>query len=194
MTERLPRLVPPFDDPRAQEVHDAVVGGPRGSGPQAFALADADGSLRGPFGLMLHAPVLGMPLQALGAAVRYGTSLTDRAREVAILRVAVLTDSDFERFAHVRAGAAVGLDADELAALADGSFTSLDGVDAAEACVAEVVERLVEGDPLDDAAYAATVAVLGEQAVLELVVLVGYYVLLARLLAVFRVGAPAADA
>lgn len=190
MSERLPRLVPPFADPRAQQVHDAIVGGPRATGPQAFSIEAPDGSLRGPFGLMLHVPHLGEPLQALGAAVRYETSLTSRARELAILRVAALTDSAFERFAHERVGVAVGLDAADLAAVADGTFASRDGVDGGEAAVVDLVDRLVERDPLDDATYARAVDVVGEQALLELVVLVGYYVTLAQLLAVFRVGAP----
>ncbi|WP_392542116.1 carboxymuconolactone decarboxylase family protein [Oryzobacter telluris] len=194
MSERLPRLVPPFTDPRSREVHDAILGGPRASGPQAFSIEATDGSLRGPFGLMLHAPHLGLPLQALGSAVRYETSLTARARELAILRVAALTDSAFERFAHELVGAAVGLDDAELAAVASGTFASREGVDAGEAAVVDLVDRLVARDPLDDVAYAAAVDALGEPVLLELVVLVGYYVTLAQLLAVFRVGAPEGEA
>src|SRR6478752_10365156 len=110
MTERLPRLVPPFDDPRQQALHDALVGGRRGAGPQAFELASADGSLVGPFGLMLHAPQVGEPLQALGSAVRFETGLSDRAREVAILTVAVATSCGFEGWAHERVARQVGLD------------------------------------------------------------------------------------
>ena len=45
-------------------------------------------------------------------------------------------------------------------------------------------------DILDDDAYARAVAVLGEQGLLELVVLVGYYAMLAQLMGVFGVGAP----
>ena len=57
---------------------------------------------------MLQAPHLGGPLQELGAAVRFATSFTDRAREVAILTVAAVTRSDYEQFAHERVGAMVG--------------------------------------------------------------------------------------
>ncbi len=114
MTERLPRLHPPFADPRRQALHAAIVGGRRGKGPQAFHLTASDGSLVGPFGLMLQAPHLGGPLQELGAAVRFATSFTDRAREVAILTVAAVTRSDYEQYAHERVGAMVGLSAAEL--------------------------------------------------------------------------------
>lgn len=188
--ERLPRLVPPFDDPRAQEVHDAVVGGPRGSGPQAFSLTAPDGSLRGPFGLMLHAPHLGLPLQALGAAVRYETSFGDRAREVAILTVAAVRGSDFERWAHERIGAQVGLDDDDLAGIRDLTFGDRPWVDAHEASVHRVAAALAANITLDETAYARARDALGEQALLELVVLVGYYATLASMMAVFGVGAP----
>lgn len=190
MTERLPRLVPPFDDPRQQALHDALVGGRRGAGPQAFDLAAADGSLVGPFGLMLHAPQVGEPLQALGAAVRFATSFTDRAREVAILTVAVATDSGFEVWAHERVARQVGLSADELRGIRSGTFGDDATVDPVEAMVADLARRLAERRPLDDEAYAAAVAVLGEQGLLELVVLVGYYAMMSQLMDVFGIEAP----
>ena len=190
MTERLPRLVPPFDDPRQQALHDALVGGRRGAGPQAFDLAAADGSLVGPFGLMLHAPQVGEPLQALGAAVRFATSFTDRAREVAILTVAVATDSGFEVWAHERVARQVGLSAAELRGIRSGTFGDDATVDPVEAMVADLARRLAERRPLDDEAYAAAVAVLGEQGLLELVVLVGYYAMMSQLMDVFGIEAP----
>ena len=78
----------------------------RTAGPQHFALADQDGALVGPFGIMLHAPALGGPLQDLGAAIRYRTSLSAQVREIAILSIAAATDSAFERYAHERVGRA----------------------------------------------------------------------------------------
>ena len=190
MTERLPRLVPPFDDPRQQALHDALVRGRRGAGPQAFDLAADDGSLVGPFGLMLHAPQVGEPLQALGAAVRFATSFTDRAREVAILTVAVATDSGFEVWAHERVARQVGLSAAELRGIRSGTFGDDATVDPVEAMVADLARRLAERRPLDAEAYAVAVAVLGEQRLLELVVLVGYYAMMAQLMDVFGIEAP----
>ena len=190
MTERLPRLHPPFADPRRQALHAAIVGGRRGTGPQACDLTAPDGSLVGPFGLMLQAPHLGGPLQELGAAVRFATSFTDRAREVAILTVAAVTRSDFEQFAHERVGAMVGLSQSELDAIRSGAFAHDAGVDPGEAMTSLVARRLAERRSLDDDDYAAAVGLLGEQQLLELVVLVGYYTMLAQMMSVFDVGAP----
>lgn len=192
MTERLQRLRPPFQDPHRQALHAALVGGRRGAGPQAFDLTAPDGSLVGPFGLMLQAPHLGEPLEALGAAVRFDTGLTDRVREIAILTVAVATDSGFEVWAHERVGRLAGLSETELDGIRAGTFADGEDVDPAEATAHDLAGRLAARRPLDDETYAAGVARLGEHGLLELVVLVGYYAMLAQLMEVFGVEAPTA--
>jgi 4-carboxymuconolactone decarboxylase len=190
VSERLPRLTPDELDEPQRALHRAIMGGPRSSGPQAFSLTTDDGSLVGPFGLMLHAPRVGQPLQELGAAVRYLTSFTGREREIAILTVATQLDSAFEWWAHTRIGRSAGLSDAELDAIASGEFTDRSGADPVEAAVHRASRLLAARDDLDDETYAALVAVLGEQRLMELVVLTGYYATLALMLDVFRVGAP----
>src|SRR5262245_36540217 len=96
MSARLRKLAPATLDDAQRSVYEAIAGGRRAQGPQRFRLVDADGGLEGPFNAFLLQPRLGHALQALGAAVRYETSLSDRARELAILVVAVEHDSAFE--------------------------------------------------------------------------------------------------
>ncbi|WP_110208206.1 carboxymuconolactone decarboxylase family protein [Nocardioides daejeonensis] len=184
---RLAALVPGGLAPEQQEVYDAIAGGRRAQGRQLFELKAPDGSLNGPFGVMLHAPSVGLALQDLGAAIRYRTSMTDRGREIAILMVAVATASDFEWYAHERVGLAVGLSEAELAALMAGRFTS---TDAQEEAIALVCDALLGTTGLDEAAYATAVAALGETQLIEVTTLVGYYRTLAQLMEVFAVDAP----
>lgn len=186
--ERLARLLPDELDEAQRALRSAITGGPRSSGSQAFSLVAEDGSLVGPFGLMLHVPHLGQPLQELGAAVRYLTSFTDREREIAILTVASRLESDFEWWAHAQIGRAAGLSDEELDALAAGELARVPGADPQEVAVHEAARLLADRDPLDDDRYAALLAALGEQRLVELVVLTGYYATLASLLDVFRVG------
>ena len=190
MDERLPRLTPGRLDAPQRELRQAITGGPRSSAPQPFSLTAADGSLVGPFGLMLHAPHLGQPLQELGAAVRYLTSFTDREREIAILTVATALDSDFEWWAHTRLGRSAGLSDAELDEIASGEFADRADVEPVEAAVHRAARLLAARDALDDERYAVLVAVLGEQRLVELAVLIGYYTTLALMLDVFRVGSP----
>lgn len=187
MGERLVRLRPADLDSTQRRVYDSIVGGPRGEGPQLFELRDAEGRLNGPFGIMLHAPELGLPLQELGAAIRYRTSMSARCREIAILVVATAMDSAFEWYAHERVGAHVGLTEEELSSLRSLEFTSPDAV---EAAVFRLSVALIQGRRIDDETYAALVRVIGQKQILELTVLVGYYSTLAHMLSVFAVGAP----
>ena len=185
---RLPDLTPAEMTDAQRAVHTAIASGPRAAGPQHFALVDAAGALTGPFGVMVHEPALGAPLQELGSAIRYATGLTDRVREIAILAVAAATGSAFELHAHTRVGRAVGLDDDELRALADQDFAP---TDPAEAAAYGLCRRLLaDRSRLTDAEYADLAAALGPSTVIELTVLVGYYRTLAQLLDVFDVGVP----
>lgn len=182
---RLPRLTPADLDPEQRDLRERIVGGPRASGPRLFDLEHDDGTLTGPFGVMLHHPVLGAPLQEVGAALRYRTGLPDRTREIAILAVAAATDSAFERHAHEAVGRSVGLTDAELTALAEQRFTS---TDPAEQAAYDLCRRLLAGDPvLADEGYDALARVLGQPAITELTVLVGYYRLLADLMHVHDV-------
>ncbi|TYB51613.1 carboxymuconolactone decarboxylase family protein [Nonomuraea sp. PA05] len=173
---RLRRTPPDELGPEARALYDRITSGPRGR-----FMVDEEGGLTGPFNAMLLSPPLGDPLQELGAAVRYRSTLTDRARELAILIVAGHRDSAFERAAHEPIARELGFTEEQLAALRDGSPLPL--ADAGEAAVLRVARALVAEGDLDEEEY----AVLGERELFELTTLVGYYSTLALQLRVFRV-------
>src|SRR5919108_4034548 len=125
MTARLAGLLPGELDEQQTEVYRAIAGGPRAAGPQAFALTDDEGRLRGPFNAMLLSPPVGLAVQAVGAAVRYESVLTDRVRETAILVVAAEWGSAFEREAHEAVGRRLGLTEAELDTLRAGGLPDL---------------------------------------------------------------------
>lgn len=182
--------VPPraeLDDGQ-RALHEAITGGPRAGGPALFALQDDDGRLLGPFGPMLLNPALGQALQGLGVQVRYGTALSDRVREFAVLVVAQSEDSAFERYAHEAVGRHVGLTDEQLAAVRSGTTPATASPD--EAVAVATAAALCRSGDLDDAQWAAAEQQLGPQAVFELTTLVGYYRLLALLLRVHRIDAP----
>jgi 4-carboxymuconolactone decarboxylase len=186
---RLPWPRPEELDAPRRALYDAIVGGPRASGP--VPIADAEGRLEGPFNAMLVSPDVGVALQQLGAAVRYRTSLSDRARELAILALAAIRRSDFEWYAHERVGRSVGLSDAELALLRDGGSPAT--FSERERTVLDVTRALVAVGDLDDEAFAAAQSALGREALAELVVLVGYYDLLALSLRVWRTPLPAGE-
>ena len=171
------------DDERV--LYTAITGGRRARGPQHFALTRADGSLQGPFDALLLSPPVGGAMQELGAAIRYGTQLDGRAREIAILLVAARHDSAFERESHEAIARAIGFTSTELAALREERVSAFSGDDA---LVARVVVSLLDGD-LDEVLWDEASRVLSARAVFELSALVGYYGTLALQLRIFRVEA-----
>lgn len=183
---RQPRLRPGDLDEEQARLYRAITEGPRSQGPQLFALSDEQGALNGPFGGFLLSPTVGDALQALGATVRYETSLTDRTREIAILAVAARWDSAFERHAHEAVGRACGLTDDELEVLRAGGDPDL--ADEHERAALRLTRALLDGD-VDDATWAACVPPLTPRGVFELTTLVGYYSTLALQMRVFRVDA-----
>jgi 4-carboxymuconolactone decarboxylase len=184
MTDRLRKLSPAELNQDQRAVYDAVAGGRRAQGPQHFRLTDSDGGLEGPFNAFLLQPKLGYALQALGAALRYETSLTDRAREIAVLVTAVAADAAFEWYAHEAIGRHVGLTDHELDALRTGRFDVF--ADQVERVVATTVHALCVRGDLGDDEYLRAVDALGSSGVFELLTLAGYYLALAMQLRVFR--------
>jgi len=180
---RLPRLTPSEMSDSQRALYDGIAGGPRASGP--FALVGDDGALEGPFNAMLLQPALGEALQALGGAVRYRTELSTRSREIAILTVARVWDSDFERQAHEAVARASGMSSVELAGLRTGDPSVF--TDPGERAVLDVATALAERSDLTDDEYENAVDALGRPALFELTTLVGYYATLALQLRVFRV-------
>jgi 4-carboxymuconolactone decarboxylase len=170
---RLPWPRPDELDPAAREVYNAIAGGPRASGPRLFRLSDDQGRLEGPFNSMLAAASVGMPLQDLGAAIRYRTALSQPIREVAILTVAAHHRCDFEWYAHEAVGRAAGLSDEVMAEIKAGRLPA--NLPAEERVTYQVCRRLLEDRALSDEVYADAVATLGTDRLIELVVLVGYY-------------------
>ena len=185
---RLERLVPEFLGEQQRVLYERISGGPRSAGPQAFRLIGDDGALEGPFNAMLLSPGVGTALEALGAAVRYGTSLSDRAREMAILAVAAREGGAFEWHAHEAVGRLAGLTGPDFAAIGAGVAPA--GANDVERTVVDVTFRLLRDGDLDDQAFENAVSRLHPDGLQELMTLVGYYRMLALQLRVFRVGAP----
>lgn len=183
---RLPHPTPGELTDEQRAVYDEITGGPRGSGP--FRLTDDDGRLHGPFNAMLANPQLGMTVQRLGADIRYRSTLDAREREIAILALAHLRDSEFEWYAHERVGVVVGMTQDELDALDVGDSPA--SFSKRERVVLDATRALVSERDLDDATYDEALRVLGRTTLADLITLVGYYDLLALSLRTWRVPLP----
>jgi 4-carboxymuconolactone decarboxylase len=184
--QRLAKIGAEDLDEQQRAVYEKIAHGPRAIN-SPFPLSDAEGHLNGPFGMMVSVPRLGEPLQALGAAVRFSTGLTDRMRETAILQVAQALRSDFEWWAHEKVARLAGITDDELAMIRAGE---LFGRDEHERASQEAVSLLLNPGTLSDAEFERVHAVLGEQTLIELSIVMGYYWTLSRMMHLFEIGIP----
>jgi 4-carboxymuconolactone decarboxylase len=91
---RIPYLRRDELGPDGQRLWDSIVDG-RGD-----LLVTADGTLAGPFNAFVTAPDAGRRLSALGATLRFGTSIERRLSEIAIITVGVRWQAEFEWWAH----------------------------------------------------------------------------------------------
>jgi len=185
---RLPLLEVDQLNPRQRRLYEAITKGRRASDSEAFRLTESDGTLTGPFGVMLQAPGIGEAFAALGEAVRYDSSLDPRAREIAILVVATRWSSDYEWYAHEVVGRDVGLTQDELEDIRTGKTHLFPTVE--EQAAYELARAVAEDTEITDGTWSQAVDSLGLVSVAELVMLLGYYTALALILRAFEIGVP----
>ncbi len=132
------------------------------------------------FQAMAHSPEAARRVGAVGSYLRYDAALPPRLREVVILAVAGRWDCAYERRHHRGLGEQLGISPAALAALDAGELPAdLPPLETAAAAYALALSR--EGRA-DAAAVARLREALGEQGLVELTVLVGYYTLLALFL------------
>lgn len=161
----------------------------RGGG---VGLVDANGHLIGPFNAWLHVPKIGRRLSSLGAHLRFGTSIERRLGEVAICTVGAHWRSEFEFWAHAPMALGHGVDESVIDAMREGRVPAFDRPD--ERVVHSVATQLLHDRRVDDATYAAATSLLGDDGMVELVALIGYYCLISMLLNLFDVPLPPGEA
>lgn len=164
-------------------LYDRIVNGPRKAQKGQVPIVDDRGRLLGPFGLMTIAPVVGEAVQSVGSALRFGSGLSPRIREIAILVIAARFRSEFEWFAHEPAASAAGITGHQLDQLKAGSIP--EDLSADEVTAARLIESMLDQHTLTDAEYSTALQALGERSLAELVWLCGYYSMLALSLNVF---------
>ena len=157
---------------RQQEIHDAIALGPRGG-------------VRGPLAIWLHRPDLAARAQDLGRYCRYDSSLDQRLSELAILVTGRVFGSEYEWQIHKGHALAAGLSPDVIEAIRLNHRP--DFLDAEQEIVHDVARAAHLTHDVDDKLYARAIHVLGEQRMVDLVGLLGYYTLISLTINIFRV-------
>jgi 4-carboxymuconolactone decarboxylase len=162
--------------PAQRAVADAIASGPRQK-------------MSGPFNAWLRNPELADRLQKVGEYVRFKTSLDKRLNEMAILMTAQYWGASYEWYAHAPLAAKAGLSADVIKAIGEGKKP--DAMKDDEAIVWEFSTQLRRDHAVDDAIYARAQDKFGENGIVDLIAVNGYYDAVAMTLNVAHVVPPA---
>ena len=130
--------------------------------------------------MMAHAPSLMPGIMELTGAILYRSKLSPVLRELVILRVGHLCGSSYEVHQHRKISAAIGLSQEKI----DGTARDADPklYQGRELLVVRMTEQVVRKVKADDALFADAAAELGNELLMELLVIIGLYVMLAQVL------------
>jgi 4-carboxymuconolactone decarboxylase len=152
-------------------------------------LAGKRGRVDGMYRTMLLNPELTEAVSALGTYLRFGSSaLSDRHRELAILRVARVTGAGYEWVKHEPKAREAGVGEEAVAAIRRGESPA--GIAPGERVLLEAVDVVLERRPLPERLQETLIAEVGEPGLLEMVVLVGFYATIAGFIAAFEIPLP----
>jgi 4-carboxymuconolactone decarboxylase len=143
------------------------------------------GEPTGPWSVILRSPELLNRLRGVSDYLRFNSSLPPRLSEFVILLTAREWSQNYEWAAHHRLAMEGGLHPDIAAAVADGRRP--DSMAADEEALYDFCTALHRDGRVSDAVYARAVAEFGEQGVVDMVGLSGYYSLIAMVLNTARV-------
>lgn len=164
---RFPPIPPEQYTPSQREAAASLVSGPRGE-------------VRGPFVPLLYSPELLDRGQKLGEYLRYRSAVPTALREFAILIAARHWRQPYEWHAHARLAAEAGVPGSLINALAAGREPAEITPD--QAVIYRFCKSVHETGRVDDELFAAAKGLLGENGVIDLLGVCGYYAMLAMVL------------
>lgn len=145
-------------------------------------------AVRGPFAPMLRSPEVMLRAKAMGDYLRFKSSLPPRLNEMAICVTARRWGSNYEWQAHCPLALKAGLRPEIAEAIAEGRRPT--GMAADEEIVYDFATELHVNRSVCDATYKRALDAFGEQGVVDLTAVNGYYSFIAMMLNVARTALP----
>ena len=185
--QRFKRLHVDQMTPDQKMYFDGLMSGPV-SGTGSKGVVQGATSLGAPFNVLLRSPVLAERLRKVGEYLRFESSIPKRLNEFAILITARKWTAQYEWFAHLRLALKEGLNPELAAELAQGKRPS--NMQPDEEAVYNFCHELQSTHQVSDAHYKAVLDLFGEQGIVDLMVVSGYYVIVSMVLNVNRTPLP----
>ena len=138
---RLPAVTREQLNPADYEYFDSIVG--------------TRGSIRGPYGVLLHSPKLAARVADTGAFVRYEFPIPESLKETVIIATAREMRSQYEFSAHARLARAAGVSDETIKIIATGAAPN--GLEGDEALLTGYVKEMLQEHKVSASTYKALV-------------------------------------
>ena len=168
---RLDNVTKEYLKPEDQRFFDEIVG--------------SRGSVRGPYGILLHSPKVAARVANTGTYVRFECDIPEGIKEVVIITTAKEIKSQYEFSAHARLARQAKVSEETIRAIAQG--TAPQGLSGDEEIVVRYTKELLHDRKISDASFNAVKARFGVQGTVDITVLIGHYLLVAQVLTAFDV-------
>lgn len=168
---RLPNVNRDELKPEDQQYFDEIVG--------------SRGSVRGPYGILLHSPQLAARVAHTGTFVRFEFDVPEALKELVIITTAREVTSQYEFSAHARLAREAGVSEETIQAVAKG--TAPQGLSGDEEILVRYTKELVGNHKISDATFNAVKDRFGVQDTVNFTGLIGHYLLVGQILLAFDV-------
>ncbi len=152
------------------------------------AIAGSRGSVRGPYGVLLHSPDVASRIAHTGTYVRFELDLSEALKETVIIATAREIKNQYEFAAHARLARQAGVAESTIEAIAQG--TAPQGLSGDEELLVRYVQELQRNHKISDATFNAVRDRFGMQKTVDITALIGHYLLVGQILAAFEVDLP----
>jgi len=171
LPDRMPPIPPEKLTEEQKKVAAQIAAGPRGK-------------VEGPYWPILRSPGFAECIQNVGAYFRYHCPLDRKINEMAALMAARSWSQQFVWDVHILQALEAGLGRDVATAIAEGRRP--EGMARDEETLWDFVAELLANQGVSDPTYERTVSVFGENGVVDILGIVGYYTTLAMIMNVGR--------
>lgn len=137
------------------------------------------------FKVLAHCPHIGLNWMRLGNSILHSEGLSPTLRQLAILRVGYLAQSEYEFTKHSAVGLGVGVTKQQIDAVSD--WAASPEFNDEERAVLRYTDEVAQNVKAEDDTFARLRAFLDEPAIVKLTTTIGFYGMVSRVLVALQV-------